>query len=142
VWHGAYVQLDAEVCWERLRAARHGTFGTVHAARGVDAVPVVFVVEHDHVVIPIDTVKPKAGPRLQRLRNLLVDARSVLLVDHYDEDWSELWWVRAHGNAKEHGPTSAQLDALSRAFPAYRDPGTITSVVVLEPDEVTGWAAR
>ncbi|MFL6205891.1 MAG: pyridoxamine 5'-phosphate oxidase family protein [Acidimicrobiales bacterium] len=135
------MQLDAEACWERMRAARHGTFGTVHAERGVDLVPVVFVVLDDRIVIPIDTVKPKAGPRLQRLRNLLVDARAVLLVEHYDDDWSQLWWVRAHGSAREHGPSRAGLDALATAFPVYRDPGTVTSVIVLEPTEVAGWTA-
>ena len=135
------MQLDADACWERLRSARHGTLGTVHAARGVDAVPVVFVVHHGRLVIPIDTVKPKAGPRLQRLRNLLVDARAVVLVDRYDEDWSNLWWVRVHGDAKEHPPTDEQLAALAQAFPPYRDPTTVSSVVLLEPRAVTGWAA-
>jgi len=129
------------MCWDRLRDARHGTLGTVHAGRGVDAVPVVFVVEGEHLVIPIDTVKPKAGRTLQRLRNLLVDARAVLLVDHYDDDWSALWWVRAHGLAQQQVPTAAQLAALAAAFPAYRHPDTVTSVIVLEPSEVSGWSA-
>ena len=48
-------------CWARLGDAGHGVLGTVHAARGVDAVPVVFVVDGDVVVIPIDTVKAKAA---------------------------------------------------------------------------------
>jgi PPOX class probable F420-dependent enzyme len=135
------VQLEAEACWERLRSARHGVLGTVHAARGVDLVPVVFVVHDDRVVIPIDTVKPKSGPRLQRLRNLLVDARAALLVDHYDEDWSALWWVRVHGGANEHPPTHAQLAKLAEAFPPYRQPAAVSAVIVLEPGEVTGWAA-
>ena len=135
------MQLDAEACWERLRAARHGSLGTVHAARGVDLVPVVFVVHDGHVVIPIDTVKPKSGPRLQRLRNLLVDARAALLVDHYDDDWSTLWWVRVHGDAKEHPPTDPQLAALAEGFPPYRDPATVASVIVLAPRGVRGWAA-
>jgi PPOX class probable F420-dependent enzyme len=124
-----------------LRIARHGSLGTVHDDRGVDLVPVVFVVHDERVVIPIDTVKPKAGPQLQRLRNLLVDARAALLVDHYDEDWATLWWVRVHGRAQEHPPTDAQLAALARAFRPYRDPATIPAVIVLEPREVTGWAA-
>ena len=135
------MQLDADACWERLRAARHGVLGTVHADRGVDVVPVVFVVHDERLVIPIDTVKPKSGPRLQRLRNLLVDPRAALLVDHYDEDWSTLWWVRVHGNAREHPPTDEQLGALAQAFPPYRDPATVTSVILLEPRAVAGWAA-
>ena len=136
--------MDTVACWERLRAARHGVLGTVHATRGVDAVPVVFIVDGnqdaDEIVIPIDTVKPKAGGRLQRLRNLDGDERSVLLVEHYEDDWSRLWWVRVHGRAHEAEPTPGQLGRLAAAFPAYAAPGSVTSVIVFAPDDVTGWA--
>ena len=142
MWQRPTVQLDTAASWERLRAAHHGILGTVHAARGVDAVPVVFVIHGEQAVIPIDTVKPKSGPMLQRLRNLLVDPRAVLLVDHYDEDWSQLWWVRVHGRAEQQVPSTDQLEALRRAFPAYRDPDAVTSVIVLEPSAVSGWSAN
>jgi hypothetical protein len=92
-------------------------------------------------VIPIDTVKPKRGSRLQRLRNLNGDDRTVLLVEHYDDDWSQLWWVRVHGKAREAEPTSGDLDRLANAFPAYAAPGSVTSVIVLTPTDVTGWSA-
>jgi PPOX class probable F420-dependent enzyme len=141
VWQRPVVQLDAAACWDRFRASHHGTLGTVHADRGVDAVPVVFVVHDERFVIPIDTVKPKAGPMLQRLRNLLLDPRAVLLVDHYDDDWERLWWVRVHGRAEQHVPTTSQLEALGAAFPVYGGPDAVTSVIVLEPSALTGWAA-
>jgi PPOX class probable F420-dependent enzyme len=134
------VRLDDTDAWARLGHAGHGVLGTVHAARGVDAVPVVFIVDGDVLVIPIDTVKPKAAGRLQRLRNLDADERAVLLVDRYEDDWSRLWWVRVHGAAREAEPTVPQLDALARAFPAYATAGAVTTVIVLVPDEVTGWA--
>ena len=140
--HGHAVQMDVATCWDRLRVASHGVLGTVHAERGVDAVPVVFVVDGDRVVLPVDTVKAKRSPILQRLRNLARDGRAVLLVDHYDRDWSQLWWVRVHGLAREADPTTNQLAALARAFPAYAAPGSVTSVIVLEPNEITGWAAE
>jgi len=136
------VQLDVTACWVHLRAARHGVLGTVHAERGVDAVPVVFVLDGADVVIPVDVVKPKAGQRLQLLRNLYVDARAVLLVDRYDDDWSKLWWVRVHGDAIEASPTTEQRDRLAATFPAYAAPGTVTSVIVLTPRRVTGWGGE
>jgi PPOX class probable F420-dependent enzyme len=135
------MQMDADRCREQLAAAHHGVLGTVHADRGVDAVPVVFVVVGDLIVIPIDTVKPKAGARLQRLRNLEADHRAVLLVDHYDDDWSALWWVRVHGPAHEAEPSVDQLEQLATAFPAYEVPGAVTSVIVLRVDQVSGWTA-
>ena len=103
--------------------------------------PVVFVVDGDQIVIPIDTVKPKAGARLQRLRNLEADHRAVLLVDHYDDDWTALWWVRVHGQAHEAEVTAEHREQLATAFPAYAAAAAVTSVIVLVPDEVSGWAA-
>jgi len=135
------VQLDPTACWARLGAAGHGVLGTVHARRGVDAVPVVYVVADGGLVVPIDAVKPKRGPRLQRLRNLDADPRVVLLADHYDDDWSQLWWVRLHGLATGAPPTAPQLERLAHAFPAYAADGAVPSVIVLVPEEVTGWAA-
>ena len=81
----------------RLVAHDHGILCTVHAERGVDAVPVAYVVdEDDYVGVPVDLVKPKASSRLQRERNLKADPRATLLVEHWDRgDWSQLWWVRA-----------------------------------------------
>jgi PPOX class probable F420-dependent enzyme len=134
------MRLDPDACWERLGPSGHGVLGTVHPGRGVDAVPVVFVVVDHQLVIPIDTVKAKSGTRLQRLVNLDADPRGVLLVDHYDDDWSQLWWVRAHGRAAE-AAAGPHLEQLGDTFPAYRAGGAVTSVLVLAVDELTGWTA-
>jgi PPOX class probable F420-dependent enzyme len=135
------VRLDDGACWQRLGGSGHGTLGTLHPVRGVDLVPVVFVVDAPRLVIPVDAVKPKAGPRLQRATNLAADPRCSLLVEHYDEDWSALWWVRAHAHGREAAPDAAVLERLGDAFAPYRAPGAVTSVLVLTVDAVTGWAA-
>jgi PPOX class probable F420-dependent enzyme len=135
------VRLDEATGWERLRSSTHGVLGTVHARRGVDLVPVVFVADGSRLVVPVDTVKAKSGRRLQRLVNLEGDARCTLLVDHHDRDWSRLWWVRAHGRARETPADPVLVSALAAAFPAYRAPGAVTSLIVLDVDEVTGWTA-
>src|SRR4051812_27109545 len=98
--------LAAAECWELLRSADHGVLATRHVARGVDAVPVGFVVDDDgRIVIPVDTVKPKSTTRLQRLANIATDARVMVLAEHYEQDWTQLWWVRARGRAGEVAPT-------------------------------------
>jgi len=135
------MRLDVRASWSRIGPAGHGALGTVHPDRGVDAVPVVFVVVDGQVVVPIDTVKAKAGRRLQRLANIDADPRVVLLVDRYDDDWSRLWWVRVHGEAVEVDASVRHLEALAAAFPAYRDSGTVTGALVLTPTETTGWSA-
>jgi hypothetical protein len=62
-------------------------------------------------------------------------------VDHYEDDWSRLWWVRVHGRAREASPTTAQLARLATAFAPYEPDGAVTSVIVLAPATVTGWEA-
>ncbi len=53
----------------RLESHDHGILCTLHAERGVDAVPVAYAVDDDgYVGVPIDLVKPKASLRLQRER--------------------------------------------------------------------------
>ncbi|MGU3503158.1 TIGR03668 family PPOX class F420-dependent oxidoreductase [Mycobacterium sp. C31M] len=64
-------------------------------------VPVVFAVEGDTIYTAVDA-KRKSTHRLRRLANIAVNPRVSLLVDHYTEDWSQLWWVRADGTAGVH----------------------------------------
>jgi len=116
----------------------------VHSERGVDAVPVVYVVDEDgHVGIPVDRVKQKLSSRLQRERNLEADPRAALLVEHWDRgDWSRLWWVRAQLRWEPDAAARAtELAArLARAYPQYQDQ-PFTRVLVLGVVGVTGWAA-
>lgn len=83
------------------------TGGTVAAlaTAGTDAaphlVPVVFAVEGNTVYTAVDA-KRKSTQRLRRLANIEANPRVSLLVDHYSEDWDQLWWVRADGLASLH----------------------------------------
>lgn len=135
------MRLAEDECWDRLRRATNGVLSTVHADRGVDAVPCVFVVLRDRLVVPVDTVKPKASTRLQRLANLERDDRCVLVVDHYEDDWSALWWVRVHARGREATPTEEVVELLAARFAAYESYGAIATTIELTPTEVTGWSA-
>ena len=138
------MRLDAEGCRDRLGRAGHGVLGTVHPARGVDAVPVVFVVHDGQVIVPIDTVKPKSGRRLQRVVNLETDPRCVLLVDGYDDDWTQLWWVRADGRARSVTGGSEHrraIELLVAKYEQYREAPPIGPVLVIEIDRWVRWSA-
>ena len=61
-------------------------------------VPIVFAVEGDTIYNAVDH-KPKRSTQLRRLANIAENPAVSVLVDYYDDDWDELWWVRADGVA-------------------------------------------
>jgi len=130
----------------RLAIADHGVLSTVDPDRGVHAVPVCFAVVGDHVVVPVDTVKPKASTSLRRTDNLDVDPRASLLVDHWDRhDWQQLWWVRADLRRCAAGTvspsTTAQLErALRERYPQYRTT-EFADLLVFDLEKIGGGVA-
>ena len=67
-------------------------------------VPVVFAVggdQYDVVYTAVDA-KPKSTQRLRRITNIEKNPQTSLLVDHYADDWTQLWWVRVDGVATIH----------------------------------------
>jgi Pyridoxamine 5'-phosphate oxidase len=129
----------------RLSVHDHGILCTMHAERGVDAVPVAYAVDPDgYVGVPVDLVKPKASTRLQRERNLEADPRATLLAEHWDSsDWSRLWWVRAELRwQSDTAPDreGALAAALAERYPQYLDQ-PFAKVLVLRIVAITGWSA-
>ena len=64
-------------------------------------VPVCFAVVDGWLVSAVDH-KPKRTGQLRRLDDMRAAGRATVLVDHYDDDWSQLWWVRVRGRAEVH----------------------------------------
>ena len=140
------MKLTATEARARLTAHDHGILCTVHPERGVDAVPVVYVMDEvGFVGVPVDRVKPKSSSRLQRERNLDADPRAALLVEHWDhEDWSRLWWVRAELRWQGDPPAVRVEDLaarLARAYPQYDDQ-PFTRVLAFRVVGLGGWAAE
>ena len=139
------MRLSADEARARLAARVHGVLCTLHPQRGPDPQPVVYAVSEDgHVAVPIDRVKPKSSSRLQREDNLEADPRAALLVEHWEaEDWSRLWWVRAHLQHVPDPPPSLTEDLtarLARAVPQYAD-RPFHRLLVCRIVSVAGWSA-
>lgn len=142
------MRLDAAEARARLAAHVHGVLCTLHPERGPDPQPVVYAVSDlgadGFVGVPIDRVKPKTSTRLQREVNLEADPRSALLIEHWDsDDWSRLWWVRAHLRHVPDPPPSLTDDLtarLARAVPQYTD-RPFHRVLVCRIVAATGWSA-
>src|SRR3954468_3107645 len=74
---------------------------TVGSDGAPHVVPVVFAVHNDVVYTAVDA-KRKTTQRLPRLANIEGNPKVSMLVDHYDDDWTQLWWGRADGVAAIH----------------------------------------
>ncbi len=95
---------DPKVYFGRARVAR---LGTVAPGGLPHLVPVVFAVAADdrggsEMVYTAVDAKPKTTRRLRRLANIDSNPAVSLLVDHYSDDWTQLWWVRVDGVATIH----------------------------------------
>jgi hypothetical protein len=137
------MRLGRARCQSLLHGSEHGVLATLHPQRGVDPVPVCFVVDGDRVAVPVDRMKPKSGVELQRVRNLEVDARAALLCDYWDrDDWSRLWWVRAsmeRTGADDEGRPRLE-DGLRRKYHQYIDQD-FAQLLVFRVTSLTGWSA-
>jgi PPOX class probable F420-dependent enzyme len=103
-------------------------------------VPVVFALREDVVVIAVDH-KPKRSTDLKRLRNIAANSRVSLLADHYDEDWTQLWWVRADGHARVlTGDTRAEpVRRLVAKYPQYASRPPDGPVIHIDITTWRGW---
>jgi PPOX class probable F420-dependent enzyme len=122
---------------ERLALARVGRLATVTAAGRPHVVPVCFALDRGRIVTAIDA-KPKATTELARLENVRATGRASLLVDHYAEDWSQLWWVRVDGIAEVLHSDRA-IDALAAKYEQYREARPAGPVIAIEPERWRSW---
>ncbi len=122
---------------ERLASARVGRLATVTAEGRPHVVPVCFALRDGRIYTAVDA-KPKRTAALARLDNVRATGRASLLVDHYEEDWSRLWWVRADGTA-EVVDSEAAIDALAAKYEQYRAARPAGPVIAIAPDRWRSW---
>lgn len=125
-----------------MSRARVGRLATVRSDGTPHLVPICFAVVGNTVVSAVDE-KPKTTRRLQRLANVEANPAVTLLVDHYDEEWSEVWWARVDGRARvvEDGPErNAAVAALRAKYEQYERVGIAGAAVVIDSDRWSGWA--
>jgi PPOX class probable F420-dependent enzyme len=86
---------------ELITTARVGHLATAALNLQPYLTPVVFIAQQNSILIPLDN-KPKTIDvnRLRRVKNIEENPKVSFLVDHYDEDWTHLWFVMIIGNAK------------------------------------------
>ncbi|HEX5200601.1 MAG TPA: TIGR03668 family PPOX class F420-dependent oxidoreductase [Actinoplanes sp.] len=104
---------------ELFGSARVARLATVAPDGVPHLIPIVFARAGDVLHTAVDA-KPKRSYRLKRLANIAANPRVSVLADHYDEDWSQLWWVRADGVARVLDSSPEGLRALVDRYPQYQ----------------------
>jgi PPOX class probable F420-dependent enzyme len=137
--------VDADEARERFATARVARLATTGPDGAPHLVPVVFAVVGDVVWSAVDD-KPKSTRALRRLANIAAHPRVSLLVDHYEEDWTSLWWVRADGTARVFEGDDAAVgegrDALVSRYPQYAERMPAGPYVAVHVTVWRGWSAR
>jgi PPOX class probable F420-dependent enzyme len=110
-------------------------------------VPVVFAVRFLDAEATIYTAvdaKRKSTQRLRRLANIAANPGVSLLVDHYDDDWTQLWWVRADGVATVHHggeQLATGYAALRGKYPQYESVALDGPVITVAVGRWSSWHA-
>ncbi len=127
-----------------LQSRRVGHLSTVSPAGHPYIIPICFAFDGQHIFSVIDD-KPKTveAERLRRVRNILLNPKISLIVDHYSDDWSKLGYVLVFGRAQvsEGGPLVRQaLLLLREKYLQYRHMALEDRpLLVITPERVTGW---
>ena len=134
---------------DEVEARRRFATSTVARLATVDAsgrpmlVPICFALDGEVIYSAVDD-KPKTTRRLARLANVGARPDVAVLADHYAEDWSALWWVRARGVGREleDGAERARAVELLRAkYPQYAQHALDGPVLAIDVSGWRGWSA-
>jgi PPOX class probable F420-dependent enzyme len=136
--------VDPSSARERFAAARVARLATVDESGQPHLVPLVFAVAGDTVYSAVDG-KPKRSMALRRLANVRANPAVSLLVDHYEEEWDALWWVRADGRGRVLDPEDAEarraVELLAGRYPQHRREPPKGAVLAVDVTRWSGWSA-
>jgi PPOX class probable F420-dependent enzyme len=106
-------------------------------------VPIVFAVDGDTLYSAVDR-KPKRSTRLRRIENARAHPDVTILVDHYEDDWGRLWWIRLRGRARvldDGAEHDRALELLMEKYSQYLAEPPTGPVLAVDVTEVREWTA-
>jgi PPOX class probable F420-dependent enzyme len=127
---------------QRRRVAR---LATANAEGHPHVVPVCYAFDGARFYIPLDE-KPKriAATQLKRVRNIEARPEVSLVIDRYDDDWSQLAYLQVAAHAELLAPGDERhataLALLRERYPQYRMMALEQSrIIALTPTAVVSW---
>ncbi len=126
-----------------MRNAEVARLATIDADGRPHLVPIVFVLEGDTLLSAVDS-KPKRSRTLRRIENARERPDVTVLVDHYEDDWRRLWWVRLRGRARvldAGGEAERAVRLLAEKYERYRVEPPSPPVLAVDVVQWRGWDA-
>ena len=127
-----------------LSSARVGHLATADTQGSPHVVPVCFAVGTESIYSVLDW-KPKRASltRLRRVKNIQANPQVTLLVDHYEEDWSRLWYIMVGGRGELLLEGEERIDAVDILRSKYRQYQTMdidkNPVIKITPGKIVSW---
>jgi len=130
-----------------LKKARVARLATLDDKNRPHIVPICFVYDGKLFYTAVDRKPKRVTPeRLARLRNIRAVPRIALLIDEYDEDWTQLWYILVRGKAKlipksGHKEHALAIRKLRAKYPQYAQ-GMLADdapIIRITPERVAFW---
>jgi PPOX class probable F420-dependent enzyme len=134
--------MESAIAKRRLGQAGVARLATTGDDGRPHIVPIVFILDGDTLYFAVDA-KPKQTRNLKRLKNIAANPSVSVLVDHYEDDWTMLWWVRVDGTARvvtDELRARRATDLLVDKYAQYRNARPGGPVVAVHMDRITGWS--
>jgi PPOX class probable F420-dependent enzyme len=137
---------NPEAIERRFREMRIARLATADDLARPHVVPVCFAYDGTVFYTPVDR-KPKrtAARELARVRNIRANAEVALLLDQYDEDWTQLWYILVHGRGAILSVSTEQqiaVELLRRKYKQYASRDLLPDdapVIRITPVRIVSW---
>jgi PPOX class probable F420-dependent enzyme len=130
-----------------LENARVARLATLDSRGWPHLVPVCFAYDGKALYSAVDRKPKRVSPeRLVRVQNIRAVSRVALLIDQYDEDWTQLWYVLIRGKASlipnaAHQERARAIHRLRTKYPQYAGEmlADEAPIIRITPERITFW---
>jgi PPOX class probable F420-dependent enzyme len=126
-----------------VQGARVARLATIDPDGRPHIVPIVFALDGETLYSAVDG-KRKRSRRLRRVENARERPNVTVLIDHYEDAWDQLWWVRLRGRARvlDAGDEAERaLQLLAAKYEQYRREPPGCPVLAIDVVEWREWSA-